>query len=489
VVDLEKILKDILKGIEILDCSGPVDIKISGIAYNSKSVQDNYLFVSIEGFKTDGHNYIEDAIEKGATAIIIQKDIGRKLDGITYIKVRDTRLALPLISSAFFNHPESKMRIIGVTGTNGKTSTCYITGNILKKAGYKVGIIGTLGYKIGDKILEISRTTPESLDLFRILHEMANGGVDYVVMEVSSHSLELKRVEGINFYGAIFTNLTQDHLDFHGSFEEYKKAKQKLFLKNPEYSVVNMDDSSGPDMYVSNGEKATYGTHEGCDYIASNIDLNINGVSYTIEMDKDRVDLNVKIPGKFSVYNTLASFAFCSFIGIPHEVIVSALQESRGVPGRFELVSEDEPFSVIVDYAHTPDALENVLSTAREIIKGKLISVFGCGGDRDRTKRPIMGKISTTLAELTVITSDNPRSEEPISIIQEIEEGAKGGNYSFVSYPDRQEAIQYAISKAEPGDIVIIAGKGHETYQELKDKTVPFDDREVSKNFLKERVK
>lgn len=483
-------LGDLVKVLGIERDEKNFDIDISGIAYDSRKVQKGCLFVAITGFKEDGHRFIESAINNGASAIIVEKDV--KVASIPVIKVDDSRKALAKLSAKFYNYPSKDLTVIGVTGTNGKTTTTYLIDSILKKLGINTGLIGTIKNKIGDKEENASRTTPESLDLQRIFSEMLESEVTHVVMEVSSHALELDRVLEVDFDRQVFTNLSQDHLDFHQSFEDYLKAKTKLFQLNENPSIINIDDKRSE--YIiqeSLGEVLSYGLNNKADIMAENIQVTQKGVSYKLKLGDKSIDTKLNLTGRFNVYNSLAAIGTVYSLGYGLKEIAAGLEEIEGVPGRFQIIDEGQQFGVIVDYAHTPDGMENVLNTAAEFTKGRKIVVFGCGGDRDRKKRPIMGRIGVTLGDFAIVTSDNPRSEKPMEIINEIEVGIKnegkeeGKDYIIIE--DRATAIKKAIDLANPEDIVIIVGKGHETYQILKDKTIDFDDREVARDAIRAR--
>lgn len=471
-------LKEILQGIDYKVVRGSEDLEIGKIQYDSRAVKDGDLFVCIEGYATDGHKYIDNAYKSGAAAIIIGKDV-EDIPDCTVIRVKDSRKVLALAGANFYDHPADKLKIIGVTGTNGKTTSTFMMKSILEAAGYKVGIVGTIANYIGSKKLHTERTTPESLELQKLFKDMVDDGVQYCVMEVSSHSLYLDRVYGVKFSQAIFTNLTQDHLDFHKTFENYYNAKLILF-KNAVNSVINLDDEYGERVYNDTTEnKITYAIDKNSDVKASEIYMHSRGVDFNITYGSEKEHINLNIPGKYNVMNALGSAGACLKEGISLSLVKKGLEAMIAVPGRCEIVTKDYNlgYEVIVDYAHTPDGLENILKTAREFTKGRLISVFGCGGDRDNKKRPIMGRIGSELSDLAVITSDNPRTEEPMAIIKEITEGIKKDNYIIVE--NRREAIKKAMEMAEKDDVIVVAGKGHEDYQILKDKTIHFDEREI----------
>lgn len=468
---------------------------IDTIEHDSRKVGKNSLFVCIPGAKVDGHNYISQAVQNGAVAVLVEKDIV-EIDGVTIIKVDDVKAAIQAIVPYFYDYPARKLRMIGITGTNGKTTTSYLIRAILRNAGFKVGVIGTIQIMIEDEVFPIHNTTPDIIDLQAILANMQAKEMDYVVMEVSSHALALNRVAGCEFDTAVFTNVTQDHLDFHKTFENYIEAKSKLFAsltlltncKENKTAVINIDDSAAKAMLAkSECRTISYAIHKNADLKAENINVLANGAKFSIHSNFANLDLNLKITGIFNVYNVMGAVGAAFAEGIKADVIKQTLESFESVPGRFELVDEGQTFSVIVDYAHTPDGLENILKTARQIAKQHIITVFGCGGDRDRTKRPIMGRIAAQLSDVVIATSDNPRTEDPEFILSQVEEGVLEtiGDKKHKKITDRKSAIEEAISMASEGDIVIIAGKGHENYQILKDKTIHFDDKEVARDVLR----
>ena len=481
-------LYKLIEGIEVLSITGSLDINIEKIAYDSRSVSNNCLFVSISGNTTSGYYFIEEVISKGVVAIIIDKDV--KIDSVTVIKVANTRSILPIISSRFYNYPTDMLKLIGITGTNGKTTTAYLTKSILECWGKKTGLIGTINIEIGDKIVKSLRTTPESLDLHILFKEMINERIEYGVLEVSSHALEFKRVALCNFHIGAFTNLSQDHLDFHITMENYRKVKEKLFHMTRHANIINIDDKEGK--LISENIKdvgvslLTFGIKEKADIRARDISLNNNGVKFKLVTPKYTIPINSSIPGKFSVYNCLTAAAIAYAEDIPEDAICKGIESQASVPGRLEILDLNTPYKVIIDYAHTPAGLENVLTTVRHFIKGRLITVFGCGGDRDKIKRPAMGSIAGIYSDYCVLTSDNPRTENPFSIMKEIEIGLAKTNCPYLCIENRKEAIRHAMRLAKPNDIVILAGKGHETYQVLNDKIIDFDERRIVRELLRE---
>lgn len=477
-------LDHILTGIEYNVIQGNPGIEIGKIQYDSRKVSKGDLFVAISGFSVDGHKFIDKAVENGAVAVIIEKDIDVK-SGITYIKTEDTRKVLAMAAANYYGHPADRMKVIGFTGTNGKTTSTFMMKSILEKAGYKVGVIGTIANYIGNEVLHTDRTTPESLELQELFKNMVDKNVDYCIMEVSSHSLVLHRVYGIKFSEAVFTNLTQDHLDFHKTFENYFLAKSMLFSMT-ESSVINNDDEYGRRLEKMVGKNVTTYSVDGPSQLkGENLKLESTGVEFDCRINDKNYNVQVSIPGRFNVYNALGCMGAALNEGISPEIIIDALK-TVNVPGRSEnlTIGMNLGFHVIRDYSHTPDSLEKILESLRELTKGRLICVFGCGGDRDRTKRPIMGRIGTELSDIAIITSDNPRSEDPYEIIEEIKTGVHKDNYQVVE--NRREAIKKAMTLAEAGDVIVIAGKGHETYQVLKDKTIHFDEKEVVAELIEE---
>ena len=460
--------------------------QITGIEHDSRKITAGNLFVCFEGAHFDGHNFINQAVNNGAVAILTARENFQPPAGISALIVRDMLKALAVIVPYACDYPAKKMRVIGVTGTNGKTTTTYMIREILTRAGYKVGLIGTIQMMIGDEILPAHNTTPNVIDLQKIFTEMLSRGVQYVVMEVSSHALAENRISGIEFDAAVFTNLTQDHLDFHKTMENYRAAKAKLFdivsrtgSKPNKSAVVNVDDEAGAVMLEhARCKKITYSVKNNSDLRAENVDVRADGTSFQL----GGKTLNLHVTGIFNVYNVLAAIGAAEAENIPAETIQTALENFRSVPGRFERIYADIPFAVIVDYAHTPDGVENVLKTARQIARNKIITVFGCGGDRDNTKRPIMGRLDAELSDVVIATSDNPRTENPEKILREIEAGIreKIGAKKFETISDRRTAIFRAIELAQAGDVVMILGKGHENYQILNSGTIHFDDREVA---------
>lgn len=477
-------VKNLLCNIEYKLLQGSVDTEIKKVEYDSRKVSENDAFLCITGFKTDGHKYALNAVKSGASVIFCEKEIEGIDENVTVIKFENTRKALAHIAAEFYGRPSERMNVVGVTGTNGKTTTTFLIKSVLDKIGHKTGIIGTIENRIGDEIIPTERTTPESLELQELFKRMADEGCKDVVMEVSSHALDLHRVDEIRYNIGIFTNLTQDHLDYHITMENYKIAKSLLFERCLS-SVINIDDEAGDFMVSkSKGRVITFAIDKKADLQAENIHISADGVKFTLDYEGEEYPVSLNTPGKFSIYNALGAIGACILMGIDMNTIIEGLSKNKGVSGRFQTVRSKRGFNAIVDYAHTPDGLENILKTAKEFVKGRIITVFGCGGDRDRTKRPIMGEIAGIYSDYCVITSDNPRTEDPARILDDVEPGTKKSGCEYIKIVDRREAINYAVKMAKEGDVVVVAGKGHENYQIFADKTIHFDDvEEVRKAF------
>lgn len=468
------------------------DVDICGIEHDSRKVTEKNLFVCMEGAHVDGHNFIGQAVERGAVAILTARKNFKPPENISALVVPDMLSALAVVVPYFYDYPARAMRVVGVTGTNGKTTTTYMLREIFLRAGISVGLIGTIEILIGDETRPNPNTTPNVIDLQHLFHEMRARRIQTVVMEVSSHALAEHRVAGIEFDTAVFTNLTQDHLDFHGTLENYLRAKTKLFdavsrsgRKRGKFSVVNADDKSADEILKhSRCEKISYAVENPADLRAVDVAVHAEGMRLKIRGLFGEVGLVTHVTGLFNVYNILAAFGAALAEKIRPDVICRALENFHSVPGRFERIFSDAPFAVIVDYAHTPDGVQNVLQTAAQIVRGKIITVFGCGGDRDNSKRPLMGKIAAQLSDVVIATSDNPRTEDPEKILDDIERGI--GDKIHERIADRRAAIFRAVELAEAGDVVMILGKGHENYQILKSGTIHFDDREVAKEAVRE---
>lgn len=476
------LLDKILQLIETEDVLGETNLEIDSIVYDSSRTEKNSMFVCIEGFNTDGHMYIKDAIEKGAVAIVVDRNVD--IEDITIIIVKNTRKALAEIADIFYESPTKKINLIGVTGTNGKTSITYMIRNILLQDKRRVGLIGTISNWIGEQELDAVRTTPESIDLQYLFYEMIKSNMDSCAMEVSSHSLVLDRVEKCNFKIGIFSNLTVDHLDFHGSMENYREAKKLLFYKTSICNIINVDDPHGQKIIADITELSTpiitFGIDNEAQIKAKNIIMSIKDVVFDLVTPTFTTRVKMYTPGLFTVYNALAASSAAYALNVDKDIIVKGLLSLKGVPGRFESISEIKKFTVIVDYAHTPDALENVLNSIKLFREKRILTVFGCGGDRDKSKRSIMGEISGKLSDFTIITSDNPRTEDPKSIIMMIKEGIDKTEGEYLIEENRKEAIRFALKYADDGDIVIIVGKGHEKVQIIGEKIYPFDDKKVA---------
>lgn len=465
---------------------GDTKKEIVKIEYDSKKIKTNDVFVAIRGFDKDGNDFIDEAIQNGAVAIIydfdsenIEEKIKKYEGKVTFVKTNNARISLATISAAFYDYPARKLKLIGVTGTKGKTTTVYMIREILKAAGKKVGMIGTIYNEYGNVKIESDRTSPESLDLHKLLKDMVDNDIEYVVMEVSSHALALDRVFGLKFLIGIFTNLSQEHLDFHETMDNYLEAKVKL-LQNSDFVLVNGDDIYAPKIAKMIDKKiATYGLDNAVNITATDIRINSNYVEFKMYVNKILETVRVNIPGRFTVYNSLAAIGATSMLKSQMPEILAGLVNVK-VPGRSEVVEIGKSFTVVIDYAHTPSSLEAILSATKKHCKGRVICVFGCGGNRDTTKRAMMGEISGRLANFSVITTDNPRNENPKIIMDQIINGVKSTNGLYKAIENRKEAIKFAMKIAWKNDIIIIAGKGHETYQILKDnKKINFDERKI----------
>lgn len=478
------ILSDLLKDVNVKKNAGVGGIKVGGISYDSRKVKPGDVFVCITGFEADGHKYARSAVESGAVAVVAEHDMPTV--DVPCIVVKNTRMAMAQMAAAYYDYPFKKFNLIGITGTNGKTTTTYLIKAILEHLGKKVGLIGTNQNMIGDEVIPTTRTTPDSLELMELFDRMASRGAEYVVMEVSSHALALDRVTACTFDVGAFTNITQDHLDFHKTMEEYLAAKSILFniCKN---GVINKDDSRSG--FLLENAKCddiiTYGIKSDCDLKADNISLNQDGVEFDISFNGENGRVELPIPGEFSVYNAMTAIGCCLADGFALKDVIDGLHSAKGVKGRIEIVNTPgTDYTVIIDYAHTPDGLLNVINAIRGFAKGRIVTLFGCGGDRDATKRPIMGKIAGELSDFCVVTSDNPRTEDPEKIIEQVVEGVKETDCEYVVITNRFLAIEYALDHAQKNDIILLAGKGHETYQVLGTDTIQFDEREIVQKLL-----
>ncbi len=471
---------------------GFASMEVEGLAYDSRCVGRHYLFFAFTGAKADGREFAQSAVDRGAIGILSESPRPDRFSStVPWIQVPHGRQALATAARNFYDRPDEKIAITGVTGTNGKTTTAFLIDSILRAAGNTTAMIGTIEYNIAGKVLPAVNTTPESLDLYRIFDELFQQGGTHATMEVSSHALALGRVYGFRFHTAVFTNLTRDHLDFHETMEHYFAAKHVLFESNggrpPLFAIINRDDDYGKRIKPAvTTETWWYGMGPDASLRPRHIHSSFNGLKFDIQAGKQRIDIQSPLIGKINVYNILAAVGAGLSHGIQPEVISKGIAQCRGIPGRFERVDEGQPFAVVVDYSHTDDALRNALSVARALGPKRVITVFGCGGDRDRTKRPLMGKAAGELSDYVILTSDNPRSEDPLQIMNDAMVGLQRTESKHVVEPDRAAAIRRAIEEARAGDFVLIAGKGHETYQILQDRTVHFDDREVAREVLKE---
>ncbi|MCM3587091.1 UDP-N-acetylmuramoyl-L-alanyl-D-glutamate--2,6-diaminopimelate ligase [Mesobacillus maritimus] len=482
---------------KLLESLGPfVDAQgenpdITSIENDNRKVEQGSLFICIKGYTVDGHDFAKSAVENGAVAVLAERELNLN---VPVIVVKNTHRSMAVLADAFYEHPSHQLHMIGITGTNGKTTTSHLIEKIFADSGQKTGLIGTMYTKIAEKKYEVKNTTPESLTLQKTLKQMVDEQVETAVMEVSSHALDYGRVHGTDYDVAVFTNLSQDHLDYHKTMEEYKKAKGLLFAqlgnrynhKKPKYAVLNADDPTSAEYERSTAALVmTYGIDQPADLQAKNVRMSASGTSFELHSPVGTHQVNIQLIGKFSVYNVLASIGAALVSGLSIQDIIASVESVKGVAGRFEPVDAEQDFSVIVDYAHTPDSLENVLKTVRQFAEKRIFVVVGCGGDRDRTKRPLMAKIACEYATDAIFTSDNPRSEDPERILEDMEEGVKGLAYTKIT--DREVAIQYAVSEAKTGDVILIAGKGHETYQIIGTQIFDFDDREIARKAIKQR--
>lgn len=467
---------------------------IRGLAYDSRKVEKGFLFVAIPGERFDGHDFIDQAVQAGAAAIVCEKAVATA--DKPRIIVPDSRRALAALSAAFYNYPDRRLRLIGVTGTNGKTTTTHLIKWLLTAAGHQVGLVGTINNLAGDRVLPATHTTPESLELFALFAKMEAQGCDYLVIEASSHALSQGRVSACNFVGAVFTNLTQDHLDYHGTLDGYCQAKAMLFRQLDSsaganrYGVVNSDDSRA-DVFTQScrAPVITYGSREkGTDLRLLQYTSSYRGMDFSVSYKGKRYEVHIPLIGKFNIYNSMAAMAVALAEGLRMEKIIEALSCAPQVAGRFELIDEGQDFLVVVDYAHTPDGLKNLLNAAQKLDPRRLLTVFGCGGNRDRGKRPIMGRIAGAISDMVIITSDNPRFEDPRSIIAEVEVGSAEVGNNYLVELDRRKAIELAVNMAESGDMVVLAGKGHEDYQVIGETKYPCDDRELAREIIRRRL-
>lgn len=474
-------LQQVLAGLPI----GPTpSLTVTGLEYDSRRVEPGFLFFAFPGANADGREFAQSAVSKGAVAVVSELPAPPDFDGL-WLQVPHGRQALALAARNFYAAPDMRLGITGITGTNGKTTTAYLTDAILRQAGRVTAMIGTIEYRLGSTVTKSVNTTPESLDLYRIFHELERLGGTHVTMEVSSHALALGRVYGLAFHTAVFTNFTRDHLDFHHTMEAYFEAKSLLFAGPLAWAIINHDDPYGARIPTqAETRRLTYGFNEGATLRAQDMRMDFEGLRFTVAHQGKRVPMQSALSGRINVYNILAAAGAALSYGLDWDAIGEGVAQCRSIPGRFERVDEGQNFMVVVDYAHTDDALRNVISVARGLSPARIITLFGCGGDRDRTKRPLMGAAAAEASDFVVLTSDNPRSEDPIAIMNDALVGLRRYDTPHIVEPDRERAIKAAISRAGSKDIVILAGKGHEPYQVLKDRTIPFDDRHAARTVL-----
>lgn len=492
------ILRELLNDIDIVNFNGDYDLNISGVSFDSKKVKEGFLFVALPGEKTDGHSYINSAVKNGSKALIVEKVPENNSLEVSVVQVNDSRAALGRVSANFFRHPTKELTLVGITGTNGKTTITYLLESIWQHQNKKFGIIGTIDYRYGETVKQSSMTTPESLDLMGMFREMRDQGVETVAMEVSSHAIDKQRVAHCHFDSAVFTNLTQDHLDYHDSMESYFEVKKRLFTeflqesdKEEKYSIINIDDPFGARLAEDvSGNVLTYSlANPNASVYAKSSVITTNGIEANVATPKGDIQINSTLFGEHNLSNILAAVATASSLGTTNVDIEKGLSNIDSVPGRLEGIPNEKGFNILVDYAHTPDALKNVLLASRPLTKGRLILVFGCGGDRDNAKRPLMGKIGKELSDVLIVTSDNPRTEDPETILNHIEEGvyeAGENEKPYFRIADRAQAIKQAIMSAQKNDTILIAGKGHEDYQIIGTTKYTFDDREIAKEALKD---
>jgi UDP-N-acetylmuramoyl-L-alanyl-D-glutamate--2,6-diaminopimelate ligase len=492
-MDSGRKLHEVVKGVETSLPTGASSTEICQVACDSRKVRPGALFFAIHGAKADGNTFIQDAIKRGAVAIASEdQPSGAIPAGVVWIQVREARKALAITAANFFGHPANALQLVAVTGTNGKTTTTSVVDAIVKASGAKTGLFGTIAYHtpLGD--YPAPNTTPESVDLQGFFAEIRDAGGKYAVLEASSHSLAMDRLWGCHFQAAVFTNLTREHMDFHETFEDYFAAKRRLFADTgagaPEVAVLNADDEFGKRLVRLAKNTVTYGLESDAHITTKKFQLTFDGLTFAAHTPSGKVQVVSRLVGRINVYNLLAAIGAAQALGLSNEVIETGIRNLESVSGRFQRVDLGQPFLVIVDYAHTDDALENLIRTARELNpKGRIVTLFGCGGEKDRTKRPVMGEVTGRLSDLTILSSDNPRSEDPLKIISDIIVGLQKTAGKYLIEPDREKAIGLAMEEARSGDIVLLAGKGHENYQILADRTLEFDDREMARRALRER--
>jgi len=486
-------LTELLAGTETFQVSGPSGTEITSLAYNSQKVCPGAMFFALHGEKADGNAFVPDAIERGAIAIASEMPAPAELHGkVTWVQARNSRRALATVAANFYHRPADSLDLVAVTGTNGKTTITYLVDSILRAAGRVTGLLGTISYRTPKGTRKAPNTTPESLDLQEVFAELAAAGGSHAVLEASSHALAMDRLWGCRFAAAIFTNLTRDHLDYHKTFEHYFAAKRILFEGTgagaPAVGIVNTDDPYGRQLVGLARQTLTYGLKNGAQLTTRKFDLSFSGLQFTAQTPKGSIEVQSPLVGRINVYNILAAIGAGLALGISREAIEAGIRQLESVPGRFQRIDEGQPFLVVVDYAHTDDALRNLVTTARELNpNARIIILFGAGGDRDRTKRPLMGEATGSLADLVVLSSDNPRSEDPLRIINDVVVGLQKVNGKYQIEPDRERAIELALDQAKPGDMLLLAGKGHENYHFMRDRTFEFDDREMARQALRRR--
>ena len=481
------LLENMVTGLPgVLETSGDMQIQIDQLLTDSREKSENGLFFCIPGLRRDAHDFAPQAVENGSIALVVERFLELP---VPQVKVESVRSAMAYMAGAFYGYPARELRMIGVSGTKGKTTTSFLLKSVMEKAGFKTGLIGTTGNMIGDKRIKSNLTTPDPIDLHRCLRQMADDGVEVVVMEVSAHAVDMHRLDGITYEAACYTNLSQDHLDYFGTMERYFETKKDFFMHGAVLNAaLNEDDETSDDIIRDiNIPHITYGISSEADVFARDIEISEDGVSFSISLrGVEDMQVNLRLTGMFNVYNALAAASLAMIMGVRNDDIKAGLESVRNVPGRVEMLDTGTPYKVILDYSHSPDALENILTTVRTFTRNRLIVLFGCGGDRDQGKRPIMGEIAGKLADYSILTSDNPRTEDPIAILEAIENGCKavGGSYTVIE--NRREAIRYALEMGRDGDVIILAGKGHETYQEIMGVKRPFDEKVVVAELLAE---
>ncbi len=481
-------LAELVQGLpEQVALHGDDSVRIAALQADSRKATDHGLFFCIPGGNMDAHNFAQQAVDNGCVALVVERHLPHV--AVPQVQVTDVRAAMSRIAATFYGHPADQLKMVGVTGTKGKTTTSYLVKAICEKAGYTCGLIGTTGNMIGNDMLEGTLTTPDPIDLQRVLRQMADAGVRVVVMEVSAHALALRKLVGMRFEASAYTNLSQDHLDYFGTMENYLEAKRLLFVDGLTVNAAyNVDEETSKRIFDGSGIPAvTYGIRANADLFARDIEISEDGVAFELHLrNVEKVEVNLQLTGMFNVYNALAAASLAMILGIEMPVIKAGLESVRTVPGRVEVLNTHTAYRVILDYSHSPDALENILRTVREFTRGRVIALFGCGGDRDQAKRPLMGQIGGELADFCVLTSDNPRREDPYMILASVEEGIRKTDGSYVVIENRRAAIKHAMNMAKEGDVIVLAGKGHETYQEICGVKHPFDEKVVVQELLRE---